>query len=92
MIIGLVRFDDLDEVVPVPLAYDHPARVGAEHMPVGKLPLGAPAQVHVQDQWRELVVVTRLRPDMADDLGCVVRAIHEAVHEHRARQRAFDSD
>lgn len=66
MIVALVRFNDLDEVVPVPLALDHPARVGTEHMPIGKVPIGAATQIYAQDCWRDVVAVTRVRAFESD--------------------------
>lgn len=91
-IVVLVLSDGAREVVLVVLGSDHPARVGAEHMALGKVPVGAIAQVFVRDAWTPIVGLMRLATDLDETVLPACKAVATAMNDAAIRRDKFDSD
>jgi hypothetical protein len=88
----LLRDAATGEIHTCALPSDHPARVGAEHMPLGKVPVGA-AGAHVfVDRWIPIVGLVRIAGEIDDEILASLRAVAGALNTSAARRKKLAED
>lgn len=81
---------DQREVTTHVLGSDHPARVGAEHMALCKIPVGAISQVFLVGTWTPIVGVVRLATDLDETVLPACKAVATAMNASADRRERFD--
>lgn len=85
-IVVIVLDQSVDTMRAIVLNADHPARVGADHVPIGKVPVGASAHVFL-DQWVPIVAIARVGSELTDDVLAPFRALAQTLNSAAQRSK-----
>lgn len=89
-IVVIVLDQSIDTMRAIVFNADHPARVGADHVALGKVPVGASAHVFVE-RWVPIVAIARVGADMSDDTMTPFRTLAQTLNSAAQRSK-IDSE
>lgn len=85
-IVVVVLDQAIDTMRAIVLSADHPARIGADHVALGKVPVGASAHVFVE-RWVPIVAIARVGADMSGETIEPFRTLAKALNSAAERSK-----